>query len=132
MNRSKHRVRLTVKGIAAAKPKDREYTIWDNLLGHFGVRVQPSGVRSYIVQTRVNGRMRKVTLGRFPELPLGRGPAGRRGRACPTVGRRGRDAAEEEDGAAVSGTSPSATASGAGTAGSRPRWRPTTSTCGTG
>ena len=70
MNGSKHRVRLTVKGIAAAMPRDREYTIWDNLLGHFGVRVQPSGVRSYIVQTRVNGRMRKITLGRFPELPL--------------------------------------------------------------
>lgn len=70
MSRSKHRARLTVKGIAAAKPGKREYTIWDNLLGRLGVRVQPSGVRSYIVQTRVNGRMRKITLGRFPELPL--------------------------------------------------------------
>ena len=28
------------------------------------------GVRSYIVQTRAGGRMRKITLGRFPELPL--------------------------------------------------------------
>ena len=59
-----------MKAIAAAKPADKEYTLWDNLLGHFGVRVQPSGVRSYIVQTRVGGRMRKVTLGRFPELSL--------------------------------------------------------------
>ena len=70
MSGSKHRIRLTVKAIAAAKPKAKEYTLWDNLLGHFGVRVQPSGVRSYIVQTRVNGRMRKITLGRFPELSL--------------------------------------------------------------
>ena len=46
------------------------HTLWDNFLAHFGVRVQPSGIRSYIVQTRVNGRMRKITLGRFPELSL--------------------------------------------------------------
>ena len=70
MSGSRHRIRLTVKAIAAAKPAAKEYTLWDNLLAHFGVRVQPSGVRSYIIQTRVNGRMRKITLGRFPELPL--------------------------------------------------------------
>ncbi len=70
MSGSRHRIRLTVKAIAAAKPRAKEYTLWDNLLAHFGVRVQPSGVRSYIVQTRVNGRMRKITLGRFPELSL--------------------------------------------------------------
>ena len=52
------------------KPAVKEYTLWDNLVAHFGVRVLPSGVRSYIVQTRVRGRMRKITLGRFPELPL--------------------------------------------------------------
>ncbi len=67
---SGRRHRLTVKAVAAAKPAEREYTLWDNLLAHFGVRVQPSGVRSWIVQTRVRGRMRKITLGRFPELPL--------------------------------------------------------------
>ena len=70
MSGSRHRIRLTVKAIAAAKPAAKEYTLWDDLLAHFGVRVQPSGVRSYILQTRVNGRMRKITLGRFPELPL--------------------------------------------------------------
>ena len=70
MSGSRHRIRLTVRVIAAAKPRAKEYTLWDNLLAHFGVRVQPSGIRSYIIQTRVNGRMRKITLGRFPELPL--------------------------------------------------------------
>ncbi|MCY4430648.1 MAG: Arm DNA-binding domain-containing protein, partial [Rhodospirillales bacterium] len=70
MSGSRHRIRLTVKAIAAARPTAKEYTLWDNLLAHFGVRVQPSGVRSYIIQTRVRGRMRKITLGRFPELSL--------------------------------------------------------------
>ena len=70
MSGSKHRVRLTVKGIAAARPRPEEHTLWDKQLAHFGVRVQPSGVKSYILQMRVRGRMRKITLGRFPELPL--------------------------------------------------------------
>jgi len=70
MSAAAHRFRLTVKAVAAAKPQAREYTIWDTLLAHFGVRVQPSGVKSFIVQVRARGRMRKVTLGRFPELSL--------------------------------------------------------------
>ena len=70
MSTTTHRTRLSVKAIAAAKPASREYTLWDNQLAHFGVRVLPSGVKSYILQTRVNGRMRKITLGRFSELSL--------------------------------------------------------------
>lgn len=70
MKTGKHRTCLTIRAIAAAKPAAREYTLWDTQLAHFGVRVKPSGVRSYILQTRVNGRMRKITLGRFPELSL--------------------------------------------------------------
>ena len=62
--------RLGVNAIAAAKPGAKEYTLWDGTLGHFGVRVHPSGVRSFIVQTRVRGRMRKITLGRFPEMGI--------------------------------------------------------------
>ena len=71
MSATGHRTRLSVKAIAAAKPAAKEYTLWDNQLAHFGVRVLPSGVKSYIVQTRANGRMRKITLGRFSELRLG-------------------------------------------------------------
>ena len=70
MSGNRSRIRLTVRAIADARPMAKEYTLWDNLLAHFGVRIQPSGVRSYIIQTRVNGRMRKITLGRFPELSL--------------------------------------------------------------
>ena len=64
------RPRLSHSAIAAAKPKASEYTLWDGTLAHFGVRVHPSGVRSFIVQTRARGRMRKITLGRFPEMSL--------------------------------------------------------------
>ena len=59
-------IRLTNHAIATARPKASEYTLWDSTLNHFGLRVYPSGVRSFIVQVRVQGRMRKITLGQFP------------------------------------------------------------------
>ena len=67
--------------IAAAKPGQKEYTLWDGTLAHFGVRVQPLGVRSFIVQTRTRGRMRKITLGRFPEMGIERARSMARRRA---------------------------------------------------
>ena len=70
MARRQSRPRLSRAAIAAAKPKACEYTLWDGTLAHFGLRVHPSGVKSFIVQTRVHGRMRKLTLGRFPETGI--------------------------------------------------------------
>ncbi len=35
--------------------------------------MQPSGVRSFIVQVRIQDRMRKFTLGRYPEKSLADG-----------------------------------------------------------
>ncbi len=63
-DRRKHR--LTNRAAADAKPSVSEYTIWDRSLNNFGLRVYPSGVRSFIVQIRVNGRLRKFTIGRYP------------------------------------------------------------------
>jgi integrase len=42
--------------------------VWDGSLPGFGVRVFPSGVKSFILQRRVNGRERLVTLGRYGAL----------------------------------------------------------------
>ena len=64
------RTRLSAHAVATARPRVREYTLWDGALAHFGLRVHPSGVRSFIVQARAQGRMRKLTLGRFPEMGL--------------------------------------------------------------
>ena len=64
------KARLGLKAVEAARPRGSEYTLWDGSLPHFGLRVHPSGRKSYIVQTRAQGRMRKITLGRFPELGL--------------------------------------------------------------
>ena len=66
MQSRKRNIRLTNRAISTARPKASEYTLWDSTLNHFGLRVYPSGVRSFIVQIRVQGRMRKITLGRYP------------------------------------------------------------------
>ena len=39
---------LSPGAMAAGKPKASEYTLWDGTLAHFGVRVHPSGVKSFI------------------------------------------------------------------------------------
>lgn len=49
---------------AANVPAEGSALIWDDGLPGFGLRVTDMGTRSYIVQARVNGRTRRVTLGR--------------------------------------------------------------------
>lgn len=46
-----------------APPRQKEYTIWHRGVEGFGLRVRTSGSRTYILQCRVKGRMRKFTIG---------------------------------------------------------------------
>lgn len=41
------RVRLTDAAIARLRPQDREYTVWDTSAPGLGVRVRPSGGKSW-------------------------------------------------------------------------------------
>ncbi|MDM7956595.1 site-specific integrase [Blastomonas sp.] len=47
-----------------------DYVTWCGALPGFGVRVRPSGRKSFIVQYDFEGRSRKVTVGTFPTLTV--------------------------------------------------------------
>jgi hypothetical protein len=55
--------KLTKRIVEAAEVKPAEYMLWDGELPGFGVRVMPSGRRSYMVQYRAGRRSRRMVLG---------------------------------------------------------------------
>ena len=57
------RMRLTDRAVARLRPRAREYTVWDNHVAGLGVRVRPTGGRSYVLLEDAGGRSRRVSLG---------------------------------------------------------------------
>ena len=51
---------LTARTVEALQPEEKSYTAWDSKLTGFGVRVQPTGLRSYLVNYRAGDRGRKA------------------------------------------------------------------------
>ena len=64
-------MRLTKKVIDAAKYKGGMDIRWDDQIAGFGVRVWPSGKKSFVVRYRnADGRKRYLTIGRYGVLTL--------------------------------------------------------------
>ena len=59
----RERMKLTDAAVARLRPREREYTVWDTRLAGFGVRVRPSGGRSWVLLQDVGGRTKRVSLG---------------------------------------------------------------------
>src|SRR5665647_2595936 len=60
--KSRHKLsKLKVEGFPV--PEKSQAFYWDGELIGFGVRINPNGKRSYIVQGRVAGKTRRITLG---------------------------------------------------------------------
>ena len=57
------RKRLTDAGIARLRPEAREYTVWDTQVAGLGVRVRPSGSRTFVYHCKTAGGMRKLSFG---------------------------------------------------------------------
>ncbi len=62
--------RLTETIVRAAKPKAVQYGINDANARGFGLRVSSTGTKSWFAMRRVNGTMKRKTLGRYPGMPL--------------------------------------------------------------
>lgn len=60
--------RLTDKLIAAIKPADKIYDIWDSDVKGFVLRIHPSGIKSFRYSYRVDGNRKTYTIGKFGNL----------------------------------------------------------------
>ncbi|PZU64136.1 site-specific integrase [Sphingobium sp.] len=66
-------VALTKRVVDAAEKKDKRYHIWDSELSGFGLRIEASGAKTFIVRYRAEGggrsaAQRFVTVGRYGPL----------------------------------------------------------------
>ena len=57
------RMRLTDAAIARLRPREREHTVWDSCVPSLGVRVRPTGARTFVMLRHVGGETRRVSLG---------------------------------------------------------------------
>ena len=56
--------KLTKRTVDALQPAAKDFFVFDDEMPGFGLRVMPSGKKSYMVQYRNGGRTRRVTFGR--------------------------------------------------------------------
>ena len=59
----KERRRLTDAAIARLRAREREYTVWDSAVSGLGVRVRPTGGKSYVMLCQSSGVSKRVSLG---------------------------------------------------------------------
>jgi integrase len=61
------RIKLTKSTVDAAMPREKEFVLWDSELTGFGVRIRPTGAKSFIAVYRTGhgrgGLQRKMTIG---------------------------------------------------------------------
>ena len=60
--------KLTKRSVEGLELHEKEYLVWDREISGFGVRVYPSGRKTYLVQYRSSGRTRRRTIGQHGVL----------------------------------------------------------------
>lgn len=59
------KAKITKRAVDALTPSDRDAFLWDTELPGFGCKVTPKGSRVFVLQYSVDGRARRVTIGRY-------------------------------------------------------------------
>ena len=59
---------ISKRTVDALSVEDRDAVFWDDKIPGFGVRVYPSGSKVFVVQTRTQGKSKRITLGRHGVL----------------------------------------------------------------
>ena len=62
-------MRLTDAKVKAIRGTAKRKTVWEGGTG-FGVRVEPTGTKAFVLWYRFNGKAEGVTLGRYPKMSL--------------------------------------------------------------
>jgi integrase len=88
-------MRLTEKSVARITPGDRDVFEWDDAMPGFGVRVKPSGAKSYIIQYRRGAVSKRMTIGSCALFRLEQ--ARERARRLLSAAKDGGDPAAERD-----------------------------------
>ena len=95
--------KLTIRSIDAIKPGAREQFVWDGEMRGFGLRVLPTGIKSFVVQYRTGAsRQRRVVLGRYGVLSPEE--ARKEARQALALVSKGKDPAAERDKVREAGT----------------------------
>ncbi|MCY3829525.1 MAG: integrase arm-type DNA-binding domain-containing protein, partial [Rhodospirillaceae bacterium] len=92
--------KLTDRAVGALPANDSDAVYWDGELTGFGVRVRVSGRKTWVLQTRVRGRLRWFTLGHYgaPGIEnLGAEAARAQARQLLALAKRGIDPREGPD-----------------------------------
>ena len=74
--------KLTKRIVDTAQPEPERYVVWDSTLKGFGLRVEPSGTKTFLVRYRIAGRKRFLAVGRFGHFDFGAGEGARAGNSC--------------------------------------------------
>jgi integrase len=87
-------VTLAAKTVVHLKPTEARVDYFDDRLPGFGMRVTASGVKTWFYVYRIEGRLRRWTIGRYPAISLAK--ARRKAKAGERDVANGADPAEEK------------------------------------
>ena len=94
---------LTERVVRDARPEAKPRIVWDKRVKGLGLKIQPGGTKSYILDYRARGRQRRVSLGRVTEISL-KAARERAGRELGNIRDGGSDLLERRQEAATAPT----------------------------